>query len=174
MRRPRHLIARGRRGGTLIESVLIIPPLVILMVGGMEMGKIALTYYQIQKALNGAARMASLLRGADFCNQDDPQLSAIRNFIVYGPDLNTASPAVRDLTPDAIVITPERADTDSGALSECTCGGPAGCLLNDGGRPPDYVLLTLADGYPFLPRIPFRTLDRIFLRPHVRVPFGGQ
>ena len=158
----------------LLESVTLIPILVLLFVGAMELGKIALTYYQLQKAFRGAARMASLLRGADFCNQDDPQLTAIKIFIVFGPDGNTASPLVRDLTPDQIVITPERADPNTVAIAECDCGGPNGCLASDGGRPPDFVRISLADGYPFQPRIPFRTLDSILLRPHVRVPFGGQ
>lgn len=158
----------------LLESVLLVPILVVLMVGGIEMGKIALTYYQLQKALRGGARMASLVRGADFCDANDPQLTAIKNFIVFGPDGDTASPVVRDLTADAIVITPERGDAAGGGVAECDCGGPDGCLLSDGGRAPDFIRISVADGYPFQPRIPFRTLDSILLRPHVRVPFGGQ
>lgn len=165
---------KRRSGSTLLESVVLIPLLVLLFVGGMEFGKIALTYYQLHKALRGAARMASVLRGADFCNQEDAQLAAIKNFVVYGPDGNTASPLVRDLTPDRIVITPERGDPENGTIGECECAGPTGCLAGDGGRGPDFVRVSIPDGYPFQPRIPFRTLDTILLRPHVRVPFGGQ
>jgi hypothetical protein len=158
----------------LLESTLVIPVLVVLLVGGMEMGKIALTYYQLQKALLGGARMARVVRGADFCDDSDPQLAAIMNFSVFGPEGDTQSPVVRDLTADAIAITPERGDANTGDIIPCDCGGTDGCLLSDGGRPPDFVELSLPDGYPFQPRIPFRTLDRILLRPHVRVPFGGQ
>ncbi len=80
---------------------------------------------------------------------------------------------VRDLTIDRILVTPERADTVNGAIGVCDCGGSDGCLASDGGRPPDYVRLSIDGGYSFQPHIPFRTLDPILLRPHVRVPFGG-
>ena len=161
-------------GGALLETIMLVPILVVLFVGGMEMGKIALSYYQLQKALRGTARMVSVLRGADFCNQDDPQLTAARNFMVFGPEGDTNNPVVRGLTADRILITPERADVDNGTITECQCGGPDGCLLSDGGRPPDFVRVSIADGYSFQPHIPFRTFDPILLRPHVRVPFKGQ
>ena len=165
---------RRRAGGMLLESVVIIPMLVLLFVGGMEMGKIALTYYTLQKSMRGAARMVSILRGANFCDSEDPQLMAIKNFIVFGPEGDTSSPLVRDLTTDRILITAERADTENGTIGACDCSGPEGCLASDGGRSPDFVRISIQDGYPFQPRIPFRTLDTILLRPPVRVPFGGQ
>jgi len=162
-----------RRGGMLLESVTLVPILVLLFVGAMEMGKIALTYYQLHKALRGAGRMVGVLQGADFCNGDDPQITAVKNFIVFGPGGDTASPLVRDLTPDRILITPERS-ADDGTIGDCDCGGTDGCSLSDGGRPPDFVRLSIDGGYPFQPHIPFRVLETILLRPHVRVPFGGQ
>lgn len=164
---------RRCRGGMLFESILLIPILVLLFVGGMEMGKITLTYYQLQKALRGGARMVAVLQGADFCNPDDPQIAAIKSFIVYGPDADTSNSVVRSLTLEQILITPERADTENGAINVCDCGGPDGCLASDGGRAPDYVRLSIDGGYTFQPHIPFRTLDPILLRPHVRAPFGG-
>ncbi len=157
----------------LLESVTLVPILVLLFVGAMEMGKIALTYYQVQKALRGAGRMVGVLRGVDFCNADDPQILAIKDFVVFGPGGDTSEPVVRDLTSDRIIITPERA-ADDGTISDCDCGGTDGCSLADGGRSPDFVRLSIDGGYPFQPRIPFRVLDAILLRPHVRVPFGGQ
>ena len=157
----------------MLESVLLIPMLVLLFVGAMEIGKITLTYYTLHKALRGAGRMVSLLRGADFCNSEDPQLVAIKNFIIFGPQGDTASPIVRELTADRILITPERADPENGSVAACECGGPAGCLASEGGHAPDFVVISIADGYPFQPHIPFRTLDPILLRPRVRIPFGG-
>jgi hypothetical protein len=163
-----------RRGTSLIETVLLVPVLVLLFVGAMEMGKIALTYYTLHKGMRAAARMASVLRGADFCNQEDPQLLAIKEFLVNGP-VGDAEPAplVRDLTADQILITPERADPENGTIAECECAGASGCLAAEGGRAPDYVVVSIPDGYPFQPRIPFRTLDPVLLRPRVRAPFGG-
>ena len=162
-----------RAGAAVIEGLLLTPVLVLLFVGGMELGKITLTYYTLHKALRGAARMASTLRAADFCNAQDPQLAAIRNFVVFGPEGDAATPIVRDLTADQIVITPERAEPENGSVADCECAGPGGCLASDGGRAPDFLVVSLADGYAFQPRIPFRTLDAILLRPRVRVPFGG-
>ena len=158
----------------LLESVVLIPVLVLLFVGGMEIGKVVLSYYTLQKGMRGAARMAGVLRGANFCDPDDVQITAIKNFIVYGPDGNTASPLVRSLTTDQIVITPERADPDNGGIGACECSGPDGCLVSDGGRQPDYVLISIDGGYSFTVRLPFRTPETILLRPHVRVPFAGQ
>lgn len=162
-----------RSGVALLESVLLIPLLVLLFVGGMEIGKITLTYYQLQKTLRGGARMVSLLHGADFCNTEDSQIVAIKNFIVLGPEGDAASPVVRGLTADRILVTPERADRENSAIDTCECGGATGCLAAEGGRAPDFVTLSIDGGYEFQPRIPFRTLDPILLRPHVRVPFGG-
>ena len=168
MRRP------ASRGASIVETILLIPVLVLLMVGGMEFGKIFLTYYTLHKALRGAAGMASVLRGADFCDTGDPQLTAIRNFVVFGPDGNGASPLVRDLDADRIVITPERFNTEDGTIGECGCGGGGGCGTGTGTRAPDYILVTIDGGYPYEPQVPFRVLETILLRPHVRVPFGGQ
>ncbi len=158
----------------LLESALMVPLLILLLAGGMELGKIALTYYTLQKAMGGAARMASVLRGANFCDPDDPQITAIKDFIVYGPDGANGSPIVRSLTADQILITPERMDGETGSIGPCDCSGATGCLASDGGRPPDFVEASLAGGYPFQPHIPFRVLEQILLRPHARAPFGGQ
>lgn len=163
-----------RAGSSLLETTLLAPLLVLLFVGALEIGKIAVTYYTIHKALRGAARMVGVLRGADFCNAEDPQLLAIKNFVVFGPDGPTGDPIVRSLTAEQVLITPERASPDDGAIADCECAGPAGCLASDGGHGPDYVVVSLSDGYPFTPRIPFRTLDPVILRPRVRIPFGGQ
>ncbi|HYM10179.1 MAG TPA: TadE/TadG family type IV pilus assembly protein, partial [Bryobacterales bacterium] len=127
---------RRRRDSMSIETLALIPALALLLVGGIEFGKIALTYYQLQKALRGAARMLSVLRGANFCDSTDPQIDAIKNFIVYGPGGNTADPIVQGLTPDAITVTPERLDADTGSIGACDCSGASGCLASDGGRAP--------------------------------------
>ncbi len=156
-----------------MESLLLIPMLVLLFVGAMEIGKITLTYFTLHKALRGAAGMATQLRGADFCNGEDAQLTALKSFVVLGPAGDAANPIVRDLTSDRIVVTPERADTATGEIGECGCGGPEGCLLSEGGRQPEFLALSIDGGYSYTPRIPFRTLDPILLRPHVRVPYGG-
>jgi len=165
---------QNKKGAALLESTLLVPLLVLLLVGGMEFGKITLTYYTLHKAVRGAARMAGLLRGGDFCNAEDTQLAAIRNFVVYGPEGAASAPLVRDFTPDQIVFTPERLDPLNPGITDCGCAGADGCSPAEGGRAPDFIRVSIDSGYPFQPRIPFRTLDTILLRPNVRVPFGGQ
>jgi len=54
---------RKQHGSSVLESALLIPILVLLFVGAMEIGKITLTYYQLHKALRAGARMAALLAG---------------------------------------------------------------------------------------------------------------
>jgi hypothetical protein len=161
-----------RRGSALLESLLLIPILVLLFIGAMEFGKLTLTYYQLHKALRAGARMAALLRGADFCNAEDVQLAAVKNFIVFGPEGST-EPIVRNLTLEQVVLLPERADAENASVGSCDCAGPAGCALTDGGHAPDYILAEIDGGYEFQLRIPFRTPEPILLRPRVRVPFGG-
>jgi hypothetical protein len=160
------------RGSALLESLLLVPILVLLFIGAMEFGKLTLTYYQLHKALRAGARMAALLRGADFCSSEDVQLTAVKNFIVFGPDA-AAEPVVRNLTVEQVLLLPERADAENATVGSCECGGGAGCSLADGGRAPDYVVAEIDGGYEFQLRIPFRTPEPILLRPRVRVPFGG-
>jgi hypothetical protein len=160
------------RGSALLESLLLVPVLVLLFIGAMEFGKLTLTYYQLHKALRAGARMAALLRGADFCSSEDVQLTAVKNFIVFGPDAS-AEPIVRNLTAEQVLLLPERADAENATVGACECGGGAGCSLADGGRAPDYVVAEIDGGYEFQLRIPFRTPEPILLRPRVRVPFGG-
>lgn len=161
-----------KRGSALLESLLLTPILVLLFVGAMEMGQVTLTYYQLHKALRAGARMAALLRGADFCSADDQQLAAVKNFIVFGPEGST-EPIVRNLSVEQILILPERLDAENASVGSCDCGGPTGCSLADGGHAPDYVVAEIAGGYEFTVRIPFRTPEPVLLRPRVRVPFGG-
>lgn len=168
MTRPR------KSGASVVEGALLVPVLLLLLVGGMEFGRIALTYYTLEKTLHGAAGMASVLRGADFCAAADPQLSAVRDFVVFGPNGTTALPVVTGLTSDSIVFTPERVDPINGSVSDCYCGGGNGCSIADGGRSPDFVRVSINGGYPFQPQIPYHTFDTIYLVPEVRVPFEGQ
>jgi len=160
------------RGSALLETLLVTPLLVVLVFGGMEFAKATLTYYQLHKALRGGARMAALLRGADFCSAEDAQIAALKNFIVFGPD-GTVEPVVRGLEAGRILLTPERLDAENASVGTCDCTGPAGCGLSEGGRAPDYVVAEVDGGYEFELAIPFRTPETIFLRPRVRAAFGG-
>jgi hypothetical protein len=42
-----------------------------------------------------------------------------------------------------------------------------------GAQRPDYVVVTIPNGYQVQPRIPFLLVDPILLKPADAVPFGG-
>jgi hypothetical protein len=69
-----------------------------------------------------------------------------------------------------ITITTECIDPSSGDVGTCSTSG---CDGPGGGPRPDFVVVTVPDGYQISPRIPYMLIDPILLRPQVRVPFGG-
>ena len=71
-----------------------------------------------------------------------------------------------------IDVRAERYDAVTGNLDQCVCSS-VGCDASSGGQPPDFIVVSMPDGYPFAPHIPFIPTDPILLRPMVRVPYGG-
>ncbi|MCS7315204.1 MAG: TadE/TadG family type IV pilus assembly protein [Bryobacterales bacterium] len=161
-----------RRGSTTVETILFLPLLLLLLMGTIELGRLTYTYYSIYKALYTLARQAGTVQGANFCDEEDPRLQAVKNFVLTGTEDGSGEPLIRELTPDRVQIRIERYDADRGQLEECHCGVP-GCDTTNGGLAPDYIVVTLPDGYPFQLRIPYLSLSPILLRPQVRVAFGG-
>ena len=164
---------KGRRGGSVIEVALFVPIVVTLLVGMVQIGKITYQYYTLRKALYTMARYVSLQQGVNFCDDGDPAIVAAKNFAVSGTSSEEgAQPVLPNLTADMISIAIERIDVASGTLGTCECS-VTGCDASAGGRPPDFIVVSIPNGYQVSPRIPFLTIDPIPLRPHVRVPFGG-
>ena len=71
-----------------------------------------------------------------------------------------------------IQVRIERYDTNTGELVQCDCS-LTGCDASQGGTSPDYLVVSLPDGYRVRPVIPRMSIDEFALRPHIRVPFGG-
>lgn len=161
-----------RRGSTTMETILFLPLLLLLLMGTVELGRLTYTYYSIYKTLYTLARQAGTAQGANFCDGEDAVLQAVRNFVLTGAEDGGGDPLIRELTPDRVQIRIERYNPETGELVECSCGVP-GCDTGNGGLAPDYLVVTLPDGYPFQLRIPYLNLSPILLRPQVRVPFGG-
>jgi hypothetical protein len=42
-----------------------------------------------------------------------------------------------------------------------------------GGPRPDFITVSIPDGYQVTPRIPYILLDPILFKPQIRIPFGG-
>lgn len=163
----------SRRGSTVLEVALFVPIIVTLLVGMVQIGKVTYVYYTLRKSLYTAGRYLATQQGVNFCDDADAIIAAAKNFAVSGSTTDDGAAAVLpDLTADMISIRIERYSADSGDLAECSCA-VSGCDTAAGGGAPDFVVVTIPDGYEVRPRIPFLTIDPIPLKPQVRVPFGG-
>jgi Flp pilus assembly protein TadG len=159
-------------GAVAIETVLFLPLLFILLLGTLEIGRIAYTYATLQKIMGSIARYAGTQQGVNFCDDGDPNVVAAKNFGITGTADGSANPIVAGLTADMIQVRVERFNSDSGSLDQCDCS-VNGCGTSNGGLPPDFIVVSMPSGYPFSPRIPLIPTDPIPLKPTVRIPYGG-
>ena len=162
----------GRRGNTIIEAAMMVPLVVLLLVGMVQIGKITYVYYTVKKTLYTLARYVATRQAVNFCDDADASIEAAKSFALTGTTDNSGTPVVPGLSAGQILVRIERYDSDAQQLGECECSS-TGCDTANGGRPPDFLVVSIPDGYEVAPRIPFLRLDPIQLRPEVRVPYGG-
>ena len=164
---------RRRRGGSVLEIALFVPILFTLLVGMVQIGKITYVYYTLRKTLYTMGRVVAGQQGVNFCDEADAAVLAAKNFALSGNSSEESTDRLLPaLTADLVTISVERYDPESGVPVACECS-VTGCDTANGGGSPDFVVVTIPNGYEVNPRIPFLTLDPILLRPQVRVPFGG-
>ena len=161
-----------RNGNTVIEAALFIPILVTLLVSIEQLGKLTYTYYSIKKALYTAGRYIGTQQGVNFCDAGDATVVAGLNFALTGTTDGSANPLITGLTPDMLLVSIERYNATDQSLGACDCSN-TGCDTSTGGSAPDFVVVSIPDGYAMRPIIPFLTLDPILLKPQVKVPFTG-
>ena len=77
-----------------------------------------------------------------------------------------------NLTADLIQVRLERIQTDTAGLADCECSA-TGCDNAQGGRGPDFVVVSVNGGYSVTTSIPYIPAETILLRPVVRVPYGA-
>lgn len=162
----------SRRGSTLLETILFLPILFLLLYGMLEFARIIYTYYTIQKALYAIARYAGTQQGVNFCDQGDPGVTAAKNYGLTGTTDSGADSNIPNLTADLIQVSAERADPATGEITQCGCD-LLGCDTSVGGLPPDFITVSIPDGYTVRPVMPFIQFDAFQLRPEVRAPNGG-
>lgn len=166
---------RRRNGGALLEAALFIPILVLLMVGMMQLGKLTYIYYTLRNTLYTVGRYAAVQQGVNFCDPNDSQVMGAINLALTGTGIDPGTdPIIPALTSDMIAVNAERVDPASGVPTACDCS-VSGCDTTAGGRGPDFVTVSIPNGYAITPVIPGVTLPNgpILLKPTVRVPFGG-
>ena len=163
---------RKRRGNTLLESILFLPILFMLLFGMVEFARITWTYYTLQKILYAVGRYAATQPAVNFCDDANPILTDAKNLGTRGVGDAAGDLQLPSLTADLIAIRLERVQTDNPALGDCECSS-SGCDNAQGGRGPDFVVVSVTDGYPIRTNIPFVPAETFLLRPVVRVPYGG-
>jgi hypothetical protein len=163
-----------RRGGAILETALWTPFLVVLMMGAVEIGRLTYTYYQIQKMMVNLARYLGTQQAVNFCDDTDATVVSAKQWVLTGTSDGSGQPIIRDLTADRVSVRIERYTAETGSLGQCDCAVSAtGCDAGQGAPSPDYIVVSIPEGYQMRVVIPSLGLDPILLRPVVRVPFGG-
>src|SRR5271156_4405329 len=80
------------KGSALLESALLVPILLALLIGTTELGRVTYTYYMIQKVLAGLARSLGTQQGVNFCNSGDPIMQAAINNALTGTSDASGTP----------------------------------------------------------------------------------
>jgi hypothetical protein len=161
-----------KQGQALLETALYLPFLFLFLFGTIELGKVVYTYFALQKALYSIGRLAATAQGIDLCNTGDPILAGIENVVLTGSSDGQGTPIIQGLAATDIQIRVERFDPVNNVLTICDCS-VSGCDTNAGGLAPDFIVISLANGYPVAPVFPLFHVDPFPLRPQIRMPFGG-
>ncbi len=164
----------NQKGQAVTELAFQIPIMLMLLFGGVQLGRVFFTYHSLQKAVRGGAGLIARSGNVNYCDIADPTVTDVRNFIVYGNLQGQGTPVVPGLTPDMIQILPERSQADPASLTTCLCTEDAGgCDLSQAGRAPDYIVVNLGGGFPLAVTFPFVNLGTINLKVSVRMPVTG-
>ncbi|MBI3207690.1 MAG: pilus assembly protein [Candidatus Solibacter usitatus] len=161
-----------RRGSSLLETALYLPILMVMVLGTIELARVTYTYYSIQKVLYTIARYVGTQQGVNFCDDTDTTVQIAKTYALTGTTDGSTDPFILGLTVDQIQVRIERYTAATGDIGVCDCSA-AGCDVANGGSAPDYIVVSIPDGYPVTLTIPKLPLDPILLKPRVRVPHQG-
>jgi len=162
---------RRLRGNMALETMLWIPIILMLMVGIEQLGKITFVYYQLKKTLDTIGTYVATQQGIDFCDTTgDTTIQQAIAFALTGSTDGTASSQFPQLTADQISVGTECVDASSSTITTCSVSG---CDGVGGAQRPDYLVITIPNGYQVTPHLPYMLVDPITLKPQVRIPFGG-
>jgi hypothetical protein len=162
---------RRRRGSAIIETAMFVPFFIILIVGMAEIARVTYVYYSVHKTLYNLARFIGTRQGVNLCDQGDAEIQSAKNWALTGSS-GGGEPLITGLQPDMVQVRVERQETGSDILGECECS-ISGCDAAVGGRPPDFVVVSIPEGFPISVGLPYLTRETITFRPSVRVPYGG-
>ncbi len=163
---------RKQNGGVLVESVLLLPVLLALLIGTVELARVTYTYYMLEKIMYTFARFVGTQQGVDFCDPNDLTVQSAITYAITGTEDGSGQPLVPNLTANMFQVTAQRVDPTSGNVVPCDCS-TTGCDTAQGGQPPTYINVSLVDGYTVQPLFWGFAVDPFPLRPNVRVPYAG-
>lgn len=162
---------RDCRGQVAVEMAFLAPVLLLILFGAFELGRVYYTYHSLQKALRGGAGVLARTGNVNYCDSGDAAIIDIKNVIVFGNLQGTGDPVIQGLTPEMVVITPERTQSDSTTVDLCPCGDTTGCDPASGGRAPDFVVVSLGPtGFPMNVALAYINLGTFSLKVSVRMP----
>ena len=153
-----------RRGSTVIETAILIPLILLLLVGMVTVARITYLYYTLRKTVYSIARYVGTQQGVNFCDSTDATVVNAINFGLTGTTDASQPVFVTGLTPAMVIITPEQFDPVTGTLSNF-CASTQGIA-------PDFIAVAI-QGYTIPVRLPGLQIDPIPLGPQVQVPYGG-
>jgi len=163
---------RSNQGGVLVEAAMFAPIFLMLLIGTVSLGKIAYTYYMLEKVMYDFARFVGTQQGTNFCDPDDPNVLAAENQAVTGTTDASTPSYINGLTPGMLQVQIERFDPVAQVAVPCDCS-VAGCDASQGGQPPDFITVSLTDGFSVKPLFWGFNVDPFPLRPEIKVPYGG-
>ncbi len=147
-------------------------PVVFLLIGGLiQFGKITYIYYSLEKTVNTIASYLAVQNGVNFCpDAGDPTVAAAIQFGLTGTTDGSGTVAITGLTPDMITVTTQCLDPVTLTLGDCAVSG---CGTPVGAQRPDFITVSMPNGYIIQPRIPYILVDPIPLRPKAVMAYGG-
>jgi hypothetical protein len=162
---------RGRGGNVAVELALWLPVLFLLIGGVIQFGKITYTYYSLQKTMNTVASYLAVQNGVNFCpDAGDPTITAAIQFALTGTTDGSGPVAITGLTADMITVTTQCIDPVTLAPGDCAA---VGCGTPVGAQRPDFITVSMPNGYIVQLRLPYILTDPIPLRPKAVMAYGG-
>ena len=162
---------RRRVGNMTVELAMWLPVLFLLIGGIIQFGKITYIYYSLQKTVNTVAGYLAVQNGVNFCpDAGDPTVTAALQFGLTGTTDGSGTPLIFGLTADMIAVTTQCIDPVTLTLGDCAVSG---CGTPVGAQRPDFVTVSMPNGYIIQPRIPYILVDPIPLKPKAVAAYGG-
>ena len=154
-----------------IELAMWMPVMLLLIGGLIQFGKITYIYYSLQKTMTTIASLLAVQNGVNFCpDAGDPTITAAIQFALTGTTDGSGAPAITGLTADMITVTTQCIDPVTLTLGDCAVSG---CGTPVGAQRPDFITVSMPNGYIVQPRIPYILVDPIPLRPKAVMAYGG-